>query len=186
MRRQDYAGRHNETQDPRRAHELILECFVPLHPPRESVVDSFLRYVRINTQSQEGATTTPSTPGQWDLANLMASELRALGATNVRVSYSCMVYASLPGSPSKAHVPVVGFVAHVDTSPAVSGAGVNPIVHRYYRGGDIVLPADRTQVMIVAQHPILESMIGDDVITTDGTTLLGSDDKAGVATIMTL
>jgi tripeptide aminopeptidase len=85
-----------------------------------------------------------------------------------------------------AHVPVIGFIAHVDTSPAVSGAGVNPVVHRNYQGGDIVLPADPTQVITVAQHPILETMIGDDVITTDGTTLLGSDDKAGVATIMTL
>src|SRR5262249_42735829 len=154
------AGGGDDRRDESQAHELILECFVPLHPPRESVVDRFLRYVRINTQSQEGATTTPSTPGQWELAKLLASELGDLGATNVRVSDSCMVYASLPGLPSMAHVPVVGFVAHVDTSPAVSGAGVNPIVHRDYRGGDITLPGDRTQVITVAQHPILESMIG--------------------------
>jgi tripeptide aminopeptidase len=159
---------------------------VPLHPPRESVVDRFLRYVRIDTQSKEGASQTPSTDTQWVLARLLAEELRALGASQVRVSDHCMVYASLPGPPAYAHVPAVGFIAHVDTSPAVSGTGVNPIVHRNYQGGDIVLPADPSQVIAAAQHPILERMIGDDIITTDGTTLLGSDDKAGVATIMTL
>jgi tripeptide aminopeptidase len=159
---------------------------VPLHQPRESVVDRFLRYVRIDTQSKEGASQTPSTDTQWVLARLLAEELRALGASQVRVSDHCMVYASLPGPPAYAHVPAVGFIAHVDTSPAVSGTGVNPIVHRNYQGGDIVLPADPSQVIAAAQHPILERMIGDDIITTDGTTLLGSDDKAGVATIMTL
>src|SRR5262245_48794823 len=159
---------------------------VTLSPPRESVVDRFLRYVRIDTQSKEGASQTPSTETQWVLARLLADELRALGASDVRLSEHCMVYASLPGTPPHAHVPAVGFIAHVDTSPAVSGAGVNPIVHRNYRGGDIVLPADSSQVITAAQHPILETMIGDDIITTDGTTLLGSDDKAGVATIMTL
>jgi len=157
-----------------------------VHPPRESVVARFLRYVKIDTQSQEGQSKTPSTDSQWVLANLLADELRALGVPDVRVSEHCMVYASLPGSASAAHAAPVGFIAHVDTSPALPGAGVNPIVHREYRGGDIVLPGDRSQVITVAQHPILRTMIGDDVITTDGTTLLGSDDKAGVAAIMTL
>jgi tripeptide aminopeptidase len=156
-------------------------------PPSESVVDRFLRYVRIDTQSKEDQSTTPSTPTQWTLANLLASELRQLGAHDVRVSDTCMVYARIPGNaPAGAKIPVVGLLAHVDTSPAVTAAGVNPIVHQNYRGGDIVLPKDPTQVITVAQHPVLSTMIGDDIITTDGTTLLGSDDKAGVATIMTL
>ena len=156
-------------------------------PPSESVVDRFLRYVRIDTQSEEDRSTTPSTAKQWKLANLLADELKQLGAVDVRVSEHCMVYAFVPASPgAKGDVPVVGFLAHVDTSPAVTGAQVNPIVHRDYRGGDITLPGDRTQVITVAQHSALNELIGDDIITTDGTTLLGSDDKAGVAAIMTL
>ncbi|HEV2181486.1 MAG TPA: peptidase T [Gemmatimonadaceae bacterium] len=158
-----------------------------LHPPAESVVDRFLRYVRIDTQSREDQQTTPSTPAQWTLANLLAAELAQVGASDVAVSEHCMVYATVPSTlPNGARAPTVGFIAHVDTSPAVSGANVTPVIHRNYQGGDIVLPADRTQVITVAQHPVLATMIGDDIITTDGTTLLGSDDKAGVAAIMTL
>ncbi|HEX8725526.1 MAG TPA: peptidase T [Gemmatimonadaceae bacterium] len=156
-------------------------------PPRESVVDRFLRYVKIDTQSKEGATTTPSTEKQWTLARMLADELKQLGAINVRTSEHCMVYASIPGNvPASADAPVIGFIAHIDTSPAVTGANVNPVIHANYQGGDITLPADPSQVITVAQNPVLASMIGDDVITTDGTTLLGSDDKAGVAAIMTL
>ena len=158
-----------------------------LHPPAESVVDRFLRYVRIDTQSREDQHTTPSTPTQWTLANLLAAELEQVGASDITVSEHCMVYATVPSSlPNGARAPTVGFIAHVDTSPAVTGANVRPVVHRNYRGGDIVLPGDTTQVITVAQHPVLADMIGDDIITTDGTTLLGSDDKAGVAAIMTL
>jgi tripeptide aminopeptidase len=144
--------------------------------------------VRIDTQSQEDQPMTPSTEKQWVLARLLADELRALGARDVRVSDFCMVYATIPGNlPDDApRAPVIGFLAHVDTSPAVTGTNVNPIVHRQYQGGDIVLPGDRSQVITVAQNPLLRGMIGDDIITTDGTTLLGSDDKAGVAAIMTL
>ncbi len=158
-----------------------------LIPPRESVLDRFLRYVRIDTQSREGADTTPSTEKQWTLANLLADELRALGVQDVSVSEQCAVYASLSANaPDAERIPVVGFLAHVDTSPAVSGANVNPVVHQDYRGGDIVLPGDPAQVITVAQHPVLEKLVGDDIITSDGTTLLGSDDKSGVAAIMTL
>ena len=156
-----------------------------LNPPRESVVDRFLRYVRIDTQSAEDQTTTPSTAKQWDLARLLEQELQSLGAQDVMLSDVCMVYAKLPATVDHP-VPAIGFLAHVDTSPAVSGANVTPVIHRNYQGGDIVLPGDPTQVITVAQHPSLEKMIGDDIITTDGTTLLGSDDKAGIATIMTL
>jgi tripeptide aminopeptidase len=160
-----------------------------LQPPRESVVDRFLRYVRVDTQSREDTSTTPSTATQWTLARQLADELTSLGAHDVSVSDHCMVYATIPStlSDGKAkRTPVLGLLAHVDTSPAVSGTGVSPIVHRDYNGGDIKLPGDPTQVLTVAQNPVLARMVGDDIITTDGTTLLGSDDKAGVATIMTL
>lgn len=156
-----------------------------LTSPRESVVDRFLRYVKIDTQSAEDQHTTPSTAKQWDLATLLASELEQIGASEVRISDTCMVYAKLPSNVGHT-VPAIGFLAHVDTSPAVTGAGVKPIIHANYPGGDIVLPGDTSQVITVAQHPVLERLIGDDIITTDGTTLLGSDDKAGVAAIMTL
>lgn len=156
-------------------------------PSSESVVDRFLRYVRVDTQSAEGQPYVPSSPGQWDLARMLVNELQALGIDDVRLSDHGMVYAKVPGTlRADSGAPTVGFIAHVDTSPAVSGHGVNPIVHRDYQGGDIVLPGDPTQVITVARHPSLADMIGDDIITTDGTTLLGSDDKAGVATIMTM
>lgn len=157
------------------------------NPPREGAVDRFLRYVRIDTQSQEDQSTTPSTAKQWNLANLLVSELRELGVEDVRTTEHCMVYATIPATaPIATGIPTIGFIAHVDTSPAVSGADVHPVVHKNYRGGDIVLPKDPSQVITVAQHPLLAGLIGDDIITTDGTTLLGSDDKAGVATIMTM
>jgi tripeptide aminopeptidase len=158
---------------------------IALNSPRESVVDRFLRYVRIDTQSAEDQPSTPSTAKQWDLARLLVQELETIGVRDVFLADTCMVYAKLPATVTHP-VPPIGFLAHVDTSPAVTGANVTPIIHRNYQGGDIVLPADPTQVIAVAQHPALEKMIGDDVITTDGTTLLGSDDKAGVAAIMTL
>jgi tripeptide aminopeptidase len=158
-----------------------------LTPPNESVVDRFLRYVRIDTQSAEDQQTTPSTARQWDLSRLLVTELQALGAQDVRIDEHCMVYARIPGNTDRHRdVPVIGFLAHVDTSPATTGTNVRPVIHENYQGGDIVLPGDPSQVITVAQHPVLKTLIGDDIITTDGTTLLGSDDKAGVATIMTL
>jgi tripeptide aminopeptidase len=158
-----------------------------LKPPTESVLDRFLRYVKIDTQSQEDQQTTPSTRKQLNLANLLAKELTALGAQNVRVSEFGIVYATIPGNlADNSKVPVVGLIAHMDTSPAVSGENVNPIIHKNYQGGDITLPKDTTQVISVAKNPVLKELIGDDIITADGTTLLGSDDKAGVAEIMTM
>lgn len=154
-------------------------------PPAESVVDRFLRYVRINTESCEGRSRVPSSEGQWDLARLLVRELEGLGAEDIHISEHCMVRARIPSNVAH-EVPCVGLLAHVDTSPAVSGVGVSPVVHHNYQGGDIVLPGDSTQVITVAGNPVLKDMIGDDVITTDGTTLLGSDDKAGVATIMAM
>lgn len=155
--------------------------------PKETVVDRFLRYVKIDTQSKEDAGTVPSTPTQREFANLLARELRELGAQDVRVSEHAIVYARVPGNlPDGSKAPVLGLIAHMDTSPEVSGANVRPILHTNYQGGDIVLPGDRAQVITVAENPVLKTMIGDDIITADGTTLLGSDDKAGCAAIMTL
>jgi tripeptide aminopeptidase len=155
--------------------------------PTEPVMDRFLRYVKIDTQSQEDQTTVPSTRKQLNLANLLAKELIALGAQNVRVSEFGIVYATVPGNlADNSKVPVVGFIAHMDTSPAVSGENVNAIIHKNYQGGDIVLPKDTSQVISVAKNPVLKELIGDDIITADGTTLLGSDDKSGIAEIMTM
>jgi tripeptide aminopeptidase len=158
-----------------------------LKAPTESAMDRFLRYVKIDTQSQEDQTTTPSTRKQLNLANLLAKELTALGAQNVRVSEFGIVYATVPGNlADNSKVPVVGFIAHMDTSPAVSGENVNPIIHKNYQGGDITLPKDPTQVITVAKNPVLKELIGTDIITADGTTLLGSDDKSGCAEVMTM
>src|SRR5215813_505045 len=159
----------------------------PLKAPSESALDRFLRYVKIDTQSQEDQTTVPSTRKQLNLANLLAKELTALGVENVRVSEFGIVYGIVPSNLSdNSKVPVIGFISHMDTSPAVSGEKVNPIIHKNYQGGDIVLPKDSSQVITVAKNPILKEMIGDDIITADGTTLLGSDDKSGIAEIMTM
>jgi tripeptide aminopeptidase len=158
-----------------------------LTPPAESVLDRFLRYAKIDTQSKEDQEKVPSTEKQLVLANLLAKELKELGAENVRVSEFGIVYASVPGNlPDNSKAPVVGFIAHMDTSPEVSGANVQPVIHKNYRGGDITLPKDPTQVISVEKNPDLKNLIGDDIITADGTTLLGSDDKAGCAEIMTM
>ena len=170
---------------------LCLICLgvanAQLKAPAESAMDRFLRYVKIDTQSQEDQTTVPSTRKQLNLANLLAKELTALGAENVRVSEFGIVYATVPGNlADNSKVPVVGFIAHMDTSPAVSGENVNAIIHKNYQGGDIVLPKDPSQVITAAKNPVLKELIGDDIITADGTTLLGSDDKSGIAEVMTM
>src|SRR5215203_2090437 len=155
--------------------------------PQEAVLDRFLRYVKIDTQSAEDQTTVPSTKKQFDLANLLADELKKLGVERVRVSEFGIVYGMVPGNlADNSKVPTIGFISHMDTSPAVSGANVNAVIHKNYQGGDIVLPNDKTQIISVDKNPILKEMIGDDIITADGTTLLGSDDKAGIAEIMTM
>lgn len=165
----------------------VASAQAQLKPPTETAMDRFLRYVKIDTQSQEDQTTTPSTRKQLNLANLLAKELSALGAQNVRVSEFGIVYAMVPGNlADNSKVPVVGFIAHMDTSPAVSGENVNAIIHKNYQGSDIVLPKDPTQVITAAKNPELKELIGDDIITADGTTLLGSDDKSGIAEVMTM
>ena len=170
---------------------FVISLCVPISaqqkPPTESAMDRFLRYVKIDTQSAEDQKTVPSTKKQFDLARLLEKELNALGVQNVRVSEFGIVYALVPGNlPDNSKVPTIGFIAHMDTSPAVSGANVNAIIHKNYQGGDIVLPNDKTQVITVAQNPDLKNLIGDDIITADGTTLLGSDDKSGIAELMTM
>jgi len=158
-----------------------------LKPPKETALDRFLRYAKIDTQSAEDQSTVPSTKKQFNLANLLVKELKEIGAQNVRVSEFGIVYATVPGNlADNSKVPVIGFISHMDTSPAVSGENVTPIIHKNYQGGDIVLPKDPTQVITVAQNPVLKELIGDDIITADGTTLLGSDDKSGIAEIMTM
>lgn len=152
----------------------------------ESVVDRFLRYVRIDTQSSEDSTTAPTTARQLDLARLLVDELRALDLASVSLSRHGVVMATLPSSlpPERtAATPVVGFLAHLDTSPAVSGANVRPEVITY-AGGDVILPGDPSQVIRAAECPELAPWVGRQIITTDGTTLLGADDKAGIAAIM--
>lgn len=166
---------------------VAAQAQAALKPPTETALDRFLRYVKIDTQSQEDQATTPSTRKQLNLANLLSKELTALGAQNVRVSEFGIVYAMIPGNlPDNSKAPVIGFIAHMDTSPAVSGENVNPIIHKNYQGGDIVLPKDPTQVITEAKNPVLKTLIGDDIITADGTTLLGSDDKSGCTEIMTM
>ena len=148
-----------------------------------TVSERFLRYVKIDTQSDPESTTTPSTEKQKNLGKLLAEELKQIGLTDAHMDEHCYVYATLPANTTK-NVPVICFCSHMDTSPDCSGANVNPIVHKNYTGGDIVLPKDNTQVIKFSEHVDLKNQLGNDIITTDGTTLLGADNKAGVAEIM--
>ncbi|NPV11783.1 MAG: peptidase T [Ignavibacteria bacterium] len=148
-----------------------------------TVVERFLRYVKYDTQSSEESTTFPSTEKQKILGQILADELKEIGMQNVELDEFGYVYAELPSNSDK-DVPPIGFLAHMDTSPEVSGANVNPIIHKNYDGGKIVLPADPTQVIDPEEHPDLKEQIGNDIITADGTTLLGADNKAGLAEIV--
>jgi tripeptide aminopeptidase len=156
----------------------------------ETVLDRLQRYVVIDTQSVEDSTTYPSTEKQWTLLNLLVKELKDLGVPDVRIDKYGYVTATIPSNlvqSDKAFgkVPPVGFIAHVDTSPEVSGANVKPQVIKDYKGGDIVLPGDKSVVVRVSENPQLANNVGKTIVTTDGTTLLGADDKAGLAIIMT-
>jgi tripeptide aminopeptidase len=147
------------------------------------VTERFLRYVVIDTQSDPASPTCPSTAKQRNLGRLLASELQAMGLTDAHLDEHGYVYATIPATTEK-KVPVICFCSHMDTSPDCTGANVKPQIVNNYRGGDIVLPADPTQVIRFADHPALAGQIGHDIITTDGTTLLGADNKAGLAEIM--
>jgi tripeptide aminopeptidase len=148
-----------------------------------TLLDRFLRYVQIDTQSNEASSTVPSTAKQLDLCRVLDAECRALGLADVSLDEYGIVMATLPATVA-GHAPTIAWLAHVDTSPETTGTGVKPIVHTPYAGGDIVLPGDPTRVIRVAENPDLEQLVGATIITTDGTTLLGADDKAGVAVIM--
>ena len=157
---------------------------------KESSLDRFIRYAKIDTQSSEESQTYPSTPKQFDLLNLLVTELKDLGMKDVEIDQHGYVMATLPGNLPKTDkvygkVPVVGFVSHVDTSPSTTGANVKPQIIQNYQGGDIVLPGDNSVVLRVSENPELKHNIGKTIVTTDGTTLLGADDKAGLAIIMT-
>ncbi len=151
---------------------------------KTSVLERFLRYVTYDTQSMEGSDTYPSTLKQLVLLDLLAGELKALGLKDVERDAHGYVMATIPATSKKPNVPVIGFLAHVDTSPEMSGENVKPIVHRNYQGQDLVLPDDPTVILKKSEHPELAHQIGNDVVTASGTTLLGADNKAGVAEIM--
>ncbi|MFC0243205.1 peptidase T [Rhodopseudomonas telluris] len=148
------------------------------------VAERFLRYVTIDTQSDPASPTCPSTEKQKNLGALLAQELRNLGLADAHLDTHGYVYATIPATTDKPNVPVICFCSHMDTSPDCSGEGVKPQIVKNYQGGDIVLPADPSQVIRFAEHPALAQQIGHDIITTDGTTLLGADNKAGLAEIM--
>ena len=148
-----------------------------------SVKDRLMRYVQIDTQSDPNSKSNPSSEKQKTLGKMLVQELKELGISDAELDEYGYVYATLPSNSTK-EVPVICFCAHVDTAPDCSGTGVIPILHERYDGSDIVLPDDPTQIITTDEHPYLKEKIGEDIITASGTTLLGADDKAGVAVIM--
>lgn len=149
-----------------------------------NIVDRFIKYARIDTQSDENNSQTPSTQKQFNLAKEVEKEMIEMGLTDVSLDNNCYLMATLPANTAK-EVPVIGFVAHFDTSPDMSGENVNPRIVKNYDGKDIVLNEDKNIVMSTDDFPELLNHVGEDIIVTDGTTLLGADDKAGIAEIMT-
>lgn len=152
---------------------------------KHTAADRFLRYVQIDTQSDPASETQPSTEKQTDLSRVLVEELKQIGIADAELDEHGYVYATIPATSTK-DVPVLCYCSHVDTAPDCSGTGVKPILHMAWDGKDIVLPDDPTVVISTTEHPYLKERIGDDIITASGTTLLGADDKAGVAIIMDL
>lgn len=148
-----------------------------------SILERFLQYVQIDTQADETSSTVPSTAKQLDLCRLLEKECHQLALADVSLDGHGIVMATIPGN-IPAQVPAIAWLAHVDTSPETSGTNVKPMVHRNYAGGDLILSGNPAQVLRVADNPDLTRLIGKTIITTDGTTLLGADDKSGVAVIM--
>lgn len=147
------------------------------------LLQRFLRYVAIDTMADEATTEYPSSAGQWTLGKLLVEELQEIGAADVEQDRHALIWATIPATPGCESAPVIAFNSHLDTSPETSGANVKPQVLTY-EGGDIALPGDPTKVITIAENPELDALRGATLITTDGTTLLGGDDKAGVAVIM--
>jgi tripeptide aminopeptidase len=150
----------------------------------DSAADRFLRYVVIDTQSDAASPAQPSTEKQKNLGRLLVEELLAIGVADAHLDEHGYVYGTIPSNTPKNNVPVICFCSHMDTAPDFSGTNVKPQIVRNYQGGDIRLPGDPQQVIRVADHPVLKDLIGHDIVTSDGTTLLGADDKAGIAEIM--
>jgi len=150
---------------------------------RFTVKERFLRYVTIDTQSDPSSPAYPSTEKQKDLGRVLVNELLEMGISDAHLDEFGYVYATIPANSEKT-VPAICFCSHMDTSPDCSGAGVKPIVHQNYQGSDIVLPDDPAQIIKMAEHPDLKNQIGNDIVTASGTTLLGADNKAGLAEIM--
>ncbi len=149
-----------------------------------STLERFLRYVAIDTRADDASSSCPSTPGQLVLMRVLVNDLTALGLADVTMDEHGYVMATVPATTAKVHVPTIGFVAHVDTSPEMPGKDVTPIVHERYDGRDLVLPDDPTAVLRPAEDAALAACLGHDIVTASGLTLLGADDKAGVAAIM--
>lgn len=148
-----------------------------------SVTERFIRYAKIDTQSDPTSPTCPSTEKQKNLGKVLVEELKAMGISDAELDEHGYVYATIPSNTTK-NLPTLCFCSHMDTSPDCSGTNVNPIIHKAYKGGDIILPNDTTQVIKFSEHPALHEQIGNDIVTADGTTLLGADNKAGLAEIM--
>jgi tripeptide aminopeptidase len=148
-----------------------------------TAAERFMRYVQIDTQADPTSTTSPSSEKQKNLSRLLVEELLAMGIKDAETDQYGYVYATVPSNTSK-KVPVLCFCSHVDTAPDCSGTGVKPILHKNFQGQDIVLPDDKTQIINIADFPYLKTQFGNDIITASGNTLLGADDKAGVAEIM--
>ena len=148
--------------------------------------ERFLKYVKVGTRADENSGVTPSSPGQWELARLLEQEMKELGLSDVKLDGNwCVLTGRLPATPGCEAVPPLGFIAHMDTAPDFSGENVTPVIHENYDGGDVVLPKEK-RVIRVSDFPLLAGLKGKTLITADGSTLLGADDKAGVAEIMTL
>ncbi|AKM19058.1 peptidase T [Geobacillus stearothermophilus] len=151
---------------------------------KQELIERFIRYAKVNTQSDPESSTCPSTQGQWELARMLVEELKSIGMEDVTVDENGYVMATLPANTDK-NVPVIGFLAHMDTAPEFTGANVNPQIIEQYDGGDIVLNKEQGIILSPNDFPELAGYKGHTLITTDGTTLLGADDKAGIAEIMT-
>ncbi|MEI6411043.1 MAG: tripeptide aminopeptidase PepT, partial [Bacteroidota bacterium] len=154
-----------------------------MHPIKHTAKERFLRYVQVDTQSDPNSPSTPSTEKQKNLSRILVEELKEIGISDAELDEHGYVYATIPATSDK-KVPVICFCSHVDTSPDCSGEGVKPIVHANYQGQDLVLPDDTEVVIRKSEHEDLAHQIGNDIITASGTTLLGADNKAGVAAIM--
>jgi tripeptide aminopeptidase len=152
---------------------------------KKNLIDRFCRYVRIDTQSDAASLKSPSTEKQKDLGSLLVNELKALNLLDANLDEFGVVYATLPTNFASKKIPTIMFCSHMDTSPDCSGGNVKPLLHENYQGGDLILPDDSNQIIKFSEHPDLKEQIGNDIITASGTTLLGADNKAGLAAIMT-